>query len=82
LIDHFVDLSSVRGRAPEGKQVYSVCHMEEEPTDALDPLTVPVPGIEGTGWRLALRTPSIDPDYGGGPITLRDFMAMVYVRGA
>jgi hypothetical protein len=86
--DRFDYLQPINGRTvftalrhgPDGEQVFTVCHMEGKPTDELDPLTLPVKGIEGTGWRLALRTPSIGPDYGGGPITLRDSMALVYVR--
>jgi hypothetical protein len=59
-----------------------LAHMEGKPTDDVDPLTLPVPGIEGSGWRLELRTPTIGSDYLGGPITLRDSMALVYVRDA
>ncbi|PWJ15812.1 glucosylglycerol hydrolase [Jannaschia seohaensis] len=67
---------------PDGEQVFSVCHLEGKPTDDLDPLTLPVEGIKGMGWRLALRTPSIGSDYMGGPIVLKDSMALVYVRDA
>ncbi len=66
---------------PDGEQVFAVTHMEGAPTAELDPLTLPVEGIGGTGWRLALRTPSIGADYLGGPIVLKDAMSLVYLRG-
>ncbi|AHM04545.1 hypothetical protein roselon_02205 [Roseibacterium elongatum DSM 19469] len=86
--DHFDHLRPIKGRTvfaslrhgPDGEQVFSVAHMEGKPTEEIDPLTLPVPGIEGTGWRLALRTPSIGGEYIGGPITLHDSMALVYTR--
>jgi hypothetical protein len=88
--DNFDYLKPIDGRTvftalrhgPHGEQVFVVAHMEGKPTDEVDPLTLPVPGIEGTGWRVALRTPSIGPDYTGGPLTLKDSMALVYVRDA
>ena len=88
--DVFDHLRPIEGRtvftslrhAPDGGQVFAVAHMEGKPTAGLDPLTLPVPGIEGTGWRLALRTPSIGEEYGGGPIELEDSMALVYLRDA
>ena len=86
--DHFDYVQPIAGRTvltslrhgPNGEQVFAVAHMEGKPTDELDPLTLPVPGIKGIGWRLALRTPSIGDEYMGGPITLKDSMALVYVR--
>ncbi|MBF9030288.1 hypothetical protein HKCCE3408_07760 [Rhodobacterales bacterium HKCCE3408] len=86
--DHFDFLQPIDGRTvftslrhgPDGEQVFAVMHMEGQPTAELDPLVLPVPGIKGTGWKLALRTPSIGSDYMGGPLTLRDSMALVYVR--
>jgi hypothetical protein len=86
--DHFDYLKPIAGRTvftalrhgPEGEQVYTVAHMEGKPTEEIDPLTLPVPGIEGSGWQVALRTPSIGSDYLGGPITLKDSMAIVYTR--
>ncbi|SFS20923.1 glucosylglycerol hydrolase [Yoonia litorea] len=86
--DRFDYLQPIDGRTvftslrhgPDGEQVFTVCHMEGKPTMEVDPLVLPVEGIKGTGWELALRTPSIGPDYGGGPITLKDSMALVYVR--
>jgi hypothetical protein len=88
--DRFDYLKPIDGRTvftalrhgPHGEQVFVVAHMEGKPTDEVDPLTLPVPGIEGTGWRVALRTPSIGPDYTGGPLTLKDSMALVYIRDA
>jgi hypothetical protein len=88
--DRFDYLQPIGGRTvftslrhgPDGEQVFMVAHMEGKPTDDVDPLTLPVPGIEGSGWRLELRTPTIGSDYLGGPITLRDSMALVYVRDA
>ncbi|MBK1636614.1 glucosylglycerol hydrolase [Rhodovulum adriaticum] len=87
--DRFGYLQPIRGRTvftslrhgPGGEQVFAVAHMEGKQTEEIDPLTLPVPGVQGTGWRLALRTPSIGADYMGGPITLKDSMALVYVRG-
>jgi hypothetical protein len=56
---------------PDGEQVFMLAHMEGKPTAELDPLALPLPGIEGDGWRIALRTPSIGTDYMGGPIILK-----------
>jgi hypothetical protein len=86
--DRFDYLQPIDGRTvftslrhgPDGEQVFTVCHMEGKPTEDLDPLTLPVAGIEGMGWRVALATPSIGPDYAGGPISLKDSMSLVYVR--
>ncbi|MEM7640930.1 MAG: glucosylglycerol hydrolase [Pseudomonadota bacterium] len=86
--DRFDYLQPIEGRTvftslrhgPDGEQVFAVAHMEGKPTAEIDPLVLPVPGLKGSGWRLALRTPSIGTDYMGGPITLQDAMALVYVR--
>ncbi|MGY6633821.1 MAG: glucosylglycerol hydrolase [Alkalilacustris sp.] len=91
-VDHFDYLQPIRGRTvfvslrnrPEGLgggQIYCITHMEGGETEDFDPLTLRVPGIEGMGWELALRTPNIGPDYTGGPVTLRDSMGLVFVRG-
>jgi hypothetical protein len=88
--DHFDYVKPIAGRTvftalrhgPDGEQVFSVAHMEGKPTEDLDPLALEVPGIEGNGWELALRTPSIGADYTGGPIVLKDSMALVYTRTA
>ncbi|MEM1428674.1 MAG: glucosylglycerol hydrolase [Pseudomonadota bacterium] len=86
--DRFDYLRPLQGRTvftalrqgPTGEQVYSVMHMEGKPTDEIDPMSLPVPGIAGGGWSLALRTPDIGSDYLGGQITLRDAMGLVFVR--
>ena len=86
--DHFDYLRPLEGRTvftslrhgPEGQQVFAVMHMEGQATDEIDPLTLPVPGLDGAGWDLTLRTPDIGPDYTGGPITLRDSMGLLFTR--
>ncbi|MGB0498403.1 MAG: glucosylglycerol hydrolase [Rubricella sp.] len=88
--DHFDYLQPIAGRTvftslrhgPDGEQVFAVLHMEGKPTEEIDPVTLPVPGIEGFGWELALRTPGIGGEYTGGPITLRDSMGLVFTRRA
>jgi hypothetical protein len=54
--------------------------MEGSPTGEFDPLTLPIPGLEGNGWQVALRTPSIGDDYLGGPLTLHDSMGLIFTR--
>ncbi|SDX85540.1 hypothetical protein SAMN05444340_101163 [Citreimonas salinaria] len=49
-------------------------------TDEIEPLLLKVPEIEGEGWRLAQRTPSIGRDYTGGTIMLRDSVELVNTR--
>ncbi len=86
--DSFDYLRPIEGRTvftslrhgPDGEQVFSVAHMEGKPTAEIDPLSLPVPQLEGGGWELALRTPSIGSDYMGGPISLKDSMALVFTR--
>ncbi len=86
--DHFDYVKPIRGRTiftalrnrPGGGQVFCITHMEGGETDDFDPLTLPIPGLEGFGWHLALRTPTIGSDYLGGPITLRDSMGLVFTR--
>ncbi len=86
--DHFDYLRPLEGRTvftslrhgPDGEQVYSVMHMEGKPTHEIDPLQLDIPGIDGFGWDLALRTPDIGNDYIHGPITLRDSMGLVFTR--
>ncbi len=65
---------------PDGEQVFMIAHLEGKPLEDIDPVTLPVPGLEGGGWHVALRTPSIGSDYLGGPITLHDSMAVLYTR--
>jgi len=86
--DHFDYLHPIAGRTvftalrhgPEGQQVFCITHMEGGETPDFDPLTLPVAGLAGTGWQLALRSPAIGADYTGGPVTLRDSMGLTFVR--
>ncbi len=86
--DRFDYLHPIEGRTvftalrhgPDGEQVFVVAHMEGKPTENIDPLDLPVPGLAGGGWKVALRTPSIGPDYAGGPIILKDAMSLVFER--
>jgi hypothetical protein len=73
-------LFTARRAGPGGEELFAVLHMEGKATEEFDPLTLPVPGLEGGGWTLALRTPDIGGDYQGGPITLRDSMGLVFAR--
>lgn len=66
--------------APDGGQVFTLTHMEGGHAPDLDPLSLPVAGIGGPGWRVALRTPAIGSDYVGGPLTLHDGMGLVFTR--
>ncbi|MGF1552767.1 MAG: glucosylglycerol hydrolase [Paracoccaceae bacterium] len=68
-------------RGPDGERVYTIAHMEGSALYGLDPMTLAVPGIEGEGWRLALRTPPIGGDYTGGVLDLKDGMGLVFVQG-
>ena len=85
--DHFDYMRPVDGRTvftslrngPD-MQVFTITHMEGGETHEFDPLRLPIPGLEGFGWELRLRTPGIGPDFAGGPITLRDSMGLVYTR--
>ncbi|SDW74244.1 Hypothetical glycoside hydrolase 5 [Roseicitreum antarcticum] len=65
---------------PDGEQVFAIAHLEGKPLDEIDPTTLPIPGLEGGGWQVALRTPTIGSDYLGGPISLHDSMAVLYTR--
>lgn len=65
---------------PDGEQVFLIAHLEGKPLVDIDPLALPVPGLEGGGWQVALRTPSIGSDYLGGPLTLHDSMAVLFTR--
>ncbi|MEL7215422.1 MAG: glucosylglycerol hydrolase, partial [Pseudomonadota bacterium] len=86
--DHFDYMQPIDGRtvftslrhSPEGGQVFTIAHMEGGETSDFDPLRLPIPGIEGFGWHVALRSPHIGSDFVGGPIVLRDSMAIVYTR--
>ena len=88
--DHFDYVRPIGGRTlftalrhgPDGEQVFTVMHMEGDETGSIEPLSLKVPGIEGTGWKLALRTPGIGADYDGGPIVMKDSMGLVYTRAS
>ncbi len=87
--DYFDYLRPIDGRTvfvsrrlgPGGEEVFSVTHMEGGATQEFDPTRLPIPGIEGGGWNVALRTPSIGSDYLGGPLSLHDSMGVVFTRG-
>ncbi|SFP57489.1 glucosylglycerol hydrolase [Tranquillimonas alkanivorans] len=86
--DHFDYLRPVDGRvlftsyrkSPEGRQVYTITHMEGGDSGEFDPLRLKIPGLQGANWKLALKTPNIGDEYVGGPIILRDSMGLVFVR--
>lgn len=65
---------------PDGAEVFMIAHMEGGPAEDIDPLALPIPGLAGDGWQVALRTPTIGADYTGGPLTLRDSMGVLFVR--
>lgn len=67
-------------RGPDGEQVYAVAHLEGKPLVDVDPLDFPLPGLDGGGWHVALRSPPIGSDYLGGPLTLGDGMAVLFTR--
>ncbi|SOH94011.1 Hypothetical glycoside hydrolase 5 [Monaibacterium marinum] len=71
--------SSLR-HGPDGEQVFMVAHMEGGPTEEFDPLRMPIQGLEGFGWQVALRTTPIGDDFIGGPLSLHDSMGLVYTR--
>jgi hypothetical protein len=66
---------------PDGEQVYAVMHMEGAETEAFDPLTLDPQAAAAEGWRVALASPSIGPDYRGGPLRMHDSMGVVFARG-
>ena len=73
--DHFDYLRPIDGRTVfaalrhgPGMQVLTVAHMEGGETLEIDPLRLDIPGAEGFGWELALRTPSIARLYPVSPI--------------
>ncbi|MEM6355365.1 MAG: glucosylglycerol hydrolase [Pseudomonadota bacterium] len=65
---------------PSGEQVFTVAHLEGGPVHEVEPTALGVPGTEGDGWQVALRTPPIGEDYLGGPLTLKDSMGLLFVR--
>ena len=86
--DHFDYLRPIAGRTvftslrhgPDGEQVFTITHMEGGETAEFDPLDLPIEGLAGDGWQVALRTPSIGSDYLGGSLTLHDSMGVVFTR--
>jgi hypothetical protein len=86
--DYFDYVQPIDGRTlfaslrhgPDGEQVFAITHMEGSATEEFDPLSLPVPGLDGDGWRVSLRTPSIGSDYLGGPLSLHDSMGVVFTR--
>ncbi|MEE4279166.1 MAG: glucosylglycerol hydrolase [Halieaceae bacterium] len=87
--DYFDYVQPIAGRTvfaslrngPDGEQVYTITHMEGGATEEFDPLGLGIPGLEGEGWQVALRTPSIGSDYLGGHLSLHDSMGVVFTRG-
>ncbi|EPX85035.1 glucosylglycerol hydrolase [Salipiger mucosus] len=87
--DSFRYLEPIEGRTvfaahrhgPDGREVFALCHMEGGPTDEIEPLSLLPEGVSHDGWHLAIRTPGIGEEYGGGQITLKDSMALVFQRG-
>lgn len=87
--DHFDYLRPIDGRTvfvalrcgPNGEEVLSVAHVEGAPTEPFDPLALPIGGLDGNGWKVALATPGIEPGYSGGPVSMRDSTGLVLVRG-
>jgi hypothetical protein len=86
--DHFDYLRPTLGavvfrslrHGPDGEQVFAIAHLEGKPQSAIDPTMMSIPGLEGDGWQVALRSPQIGSDYLGGPINLRDGMAVLFTR--
>ncbi|TCO72772.1 glucosylglycerol hydrolase [Chromatocurvus halotolerans] len=88
--DYFDYLQPINGRtvfaavrhAPDGRQYFTLTHMEGDAAESLDPLSLPIPQLAGDGWELLLRTPSIDADYRGGEIVLHDSMGLMFTRAS
>jgi hypothetical protein len=79
--DGAVAFRSLR-RGPDGEEVFAVAHLEGKPLVEVDPTAMDFAGVEGGGWHVALRSPTIGSDYLGGPLTLHDSMAVLYTRRA
>ncbi|MDO6585551.1 glucosylglycerol hydrolase [Salipiger sp. 1_MG-2023] len=87
--DHFRYVEPIDGRtvfvslrnAPQGGEVFTICHMEGGETEEIDPLDLLPDSVSRNDWYLAIRSPGIGSDYMGGPITLRDSMGLVFTRG-
>ena len=76
----FTSLRHGPGRDGGEEQVFMVAHMEGGPVADIDPLTLPIEGLSGDGWHVALRTPPIGGDYIGGSLTLHDGMGVLFTR--
>ena len=84
--DDFRYLEPVDGRTvfasyregPNGAKVFALIHLEGKPTDEIDPMSLLPGGVGREGWTLALHSPGIGEDYSGGPIVLKDSMALVF----
>lgn len=82
-VDGAVLFTSLRhGPEADGRreQVFMVAHLEGGPVVDIDPLALPVEGLGGGGWHVALRTPPIGGDYLGGPLSLHDGMGALFTR--
>ena len=78
-VDGHAVFASLR-TAPDGReQVLVVANMEGRDVE-LDPVHVPLAGLDPSGWYLRLRTPNIGSDYLGGPLTLTDSSGVVFTR--
>ncbi|WP_029032690.1 glucosylglycerol hydrolase [Salinarimonas rosea] len=86
--DHFDYQAPTRGsvafrslrHGPDGEQVFAIAHLEGKPLLDIVPTELPIPGLAGGGWEVALASPPIGTDYAGGPIDLHDGMAVLYTR--
>ncbi len=78
-VDGHTVFAALRNRPDGGEQVLFVANMQGAPAD-LVPTEIDLPGVEGDGWHLDLRTPDIGSDYLGGPITLNDSAGVVFTR--
>lgn len=67
-------------RGPDGEQVFVVGHMEGSAIEDVDPLELPIYGLKGDGWELALKSPGIDANYTGGHLSLTDSTGLLFTR--
>ncbi len=71
---------------PDGEALFGIVHMEGKAVYEIDHLSeaaANIPGIQddsASNWSIALRTPTIGPDYLGGPLTLHDGMGVLFSR--
>ena len=64
--------------APDGREFFALCHMEGCDTDEIDPLSFLPEASRARDWELVLGSPGIGTDYRGGPIILKDSMALLF----